>query len=128
MGKYDLGKSKSSINEEITRDNLFIDEKRCEKLVSSIDKNLELIEKSMLSIEKLLNKSLKDGVVTGSRVKVFKSWSRKCSSQANSASKIREKVDGAYEYDIKYYPIKALDDRIKELEYKIDQLMKEEKR
>ena len=82
----------------------------------------------MLSIEKLLSKSLKDGVVTGSRVKVFKSWSRKCSSQANSASKIREKVKDVYEYDIKYYPIKALDDRIKELESKIDQLMKEEKR
>ena len=42
MGKYDLGKSKSSINEEITKDNLFIDEKRCKKLVSSIDKNSDL--------------------------------------------------------------------------------------
>ena len=128
MGKYSLGKSKSSINEQITKGNLFIDEKRCGKLEASINKNLELIEKSMLNVEKLLNKSLKSGAVTGSRVKVFKSWSRKCNSQANSAARLRDKIREGYEADVKYYPIKQLDDRIAELEEKLAKLEKDEKR
>ena len=64
MGKYSLGKSKSTINEQITKENLFIDEKRCKKLQTNIDKNLELIEKSMINIERLLNKSLSMGAVS----------------------------------------------------------------
>lgn len=128
MGKYSLGKSNSSINEQITKDNLFIDEKRCSKLVNSIDKNLELIEQSMLNVESLLNKSLSMGVVTSSRNKVFKSWSRKCKSQANSANNLREKVTNSYEEDVRYYPIKLLEDKITALEDKVAQLEKNEKR
>ena len=128
MGKYSLGKSNSSINEQITKDNLFIDEKRCSKLVNSIDKNLELIEQSMLNIEGLLNKSLSMGVVTSSRNKIFKSWSRKCKSQANSANKLREKITDSYGEDVRYYPIKLLEDKITALEDKIARLEKDEKR
>ncbi len=128
MGKYSLGKSKSTINEQITKENLFIDEKRCKKLQTNIDKNLELIEKSMINIERLLNKSLSMGAVSGTRTKVFKSWSRKCKSQANSAASLRDKIVESYEADVKYYPIKELNDKIKELETKIARLEKEGKR
>ena len=56
MGKYNLGKSAASVNVAINKDDLFVDEKKCGKLVKSIDKNLELLEKSMMNIERLLNK------------------------------------------------------------------------
>lgn len=124
MGKYSLGKSNSVINEQMTKDNLFIDEKRCSKLEQSINKNLELVEQSMLSIEKLLNKSLSSGAVSSSRIKIFKSWSRKCKSQANSSNRLREKIENSYEADINYYPIKVLEDKINNLEEKIAQLEK----
>ena len=128
MGKYNLGKSTVSVNVEINKDDLYVDEKKCGKLVKSIDKNLELIEKSMMNIERILNKSISAGAVTSSRAKVFKSWSRKCKSQANSALKLREKVEASYAEDVKKYPIKVLDDRIMELEKKLALLEKEEKR
>ena len=128
MGKYSLGKSKSSINEQIKKDSLFVDEKKSSKLIASIDKNLELIEKSMLNIEGLLNKSINSGAVSNSRTKIFKSWARKCKSQANSANKLKDKINESYQADVKYYPIKVLDDRIAELEQKLAQLEKDEKR
>lgn len=119
MGKYNLGKRKSAVNEKITKDNLFVDEARAQKLTGNIDKNLELIEKSLLSIDKLLMKAVNTGDIKGSRIKVFKSWSRKCKSQANSAEKLRGKMKESYEKDVRLYPVKVLDDKIADLEKKI---------
>ncbi|MBQ3297285.1 MAG: hypothetical protein IJJ63_00855 [Bacilli bacterium] len=128
MGKYNLGKSNASVNIHITKDNLFIDEKRCNELINNIDNNLELIEKTMLNIERILNRSVSLKAVTSTRVKVFKSWARKCKSQATSVERLREKLATGYDEDVRYYPIKVLDDRIKELEEKIALLEKSEKR
>ncbi len=128
MGKYNLGKSKTSVNVQITKDNLYIDEKRCKKLEKSIEKNLDVLEKSMMNIEVILNKAVKTGAVTSSRAKVFKSWGRKCKSQANSASKLKEKISTSFAEDAKNYPIKLLDERIMELEKKLASLEKVEKR
>ena len=36
MGKYNLGKSNASVNIHITKDNLFIDEKRCNELINNM--------------------------------------------------------------------------------------------
>ena len=126
MGKYSLGESTSSLNGQISETNHYINEEECKKLISSINKNLENIEKSMLDLEKSLNKALKDGAVTGSRIKVFKSWSRKCKSQANSAIKLKEKIAENYEAEINYKPINELDKRINELENKLAQLEMDE--
>ncbi len=128
MGKYSLGESTSSLNDMIASSDHYINEEKCKKLIASINKNLDAIEKSMLDLEKSLNSALKEGAVTGSRIKIFKSWSRKCKSQANSAIKLKEKIAENYEIDINYQPVHELDNRIKELERKLAKLeMDEEK-
>ncbi|MBQ6498225.1 MAG: hypothetical protein IJI58_05870 [Bacilli bacterium] len=128
MGKYSLGELTSSLNGKLTESNHYINEDKCKKLIADIDKNLNAIEKSMLDLEKTLNKALKDGVVTGSRIKIFKSWARKCKSQATSAIKLKEKIAENYDADINYQPIQSVADRINELENMLAQLEKEKGR
>ena len=128
MKKTNLGKSNSVVSEKLDKNNLFVVEKKSKKVVYNIDKNLELIADSMTNIEKLLNKTLSTTKVSSSRIKVFRLWSRKCKSQANSAEKLREKLVNGYEEDVRTYPLKKLEDRIKELEARISQLDEEEKR
>ena len=110
MKKTNLGKSNSVVSEKLDKNNLFVDEKKSKKVVYNIDKNLELIADSMTNIEKLLNKTLSTTKVSSSRIKVFRLWSRKCKSQANSAEKLREKLVNGYEEDVRTYPLKKLEE------------------
>jgi hypothetical protein len=126
MKKYNLGKKEVVVSDKLSKNELYVDEKRAVKIEASIEKNLELISDSMLNIEKLLSKTLNTAKVSSSRVKIFKLWARKCKSQANSAETIKNKINESFNLDLRFYPIKLLDDRINELSEKIALLEKNE--
>lgn len=119
MGKYSLGKSTTKMSTKLSKDELYLNEVKAEKVVKNILKELDGINDSLQKINIILNKSIKLGVVKGSKANTFKSWAKKCKGQANNALKLKEKVSTKYDKDAKDYPIKLLDDRIAELEKKI---------
>ena len=122
MGKYSLGKSTTVMNEKLVKDGIFLNEAKAEPIVNNILKELDDISKSLQKINILLNSSVSMGIVKGSRGVTFKSWAKKSKEQANNALKLGDKVSSKYNRDVKDYPIKLLDERIAELERKIEEL------
>lgn len=119
MGKYNLGKSTTKVQEKITKEGLYINEVKAEPIVKNILKELDEINASLQKINITLNRSVNIGVIKGNKANTFKSWARKSKEQANNALKLKDKVTTKYNKDVKDYPIKLLDERIAELEKKI---------
>lgn len=124
MGKYSLGRSTTKMGGKLSKNELYINEVKTEPVVNNILKELDDISNSLQKININLNRVVKIGAVKGSKANTFKSWARKSKEQATNALKIREKVSIKYNKDVRDYPIKLLDDRIKELEDRIAMLSK----
>ena len=122
MGKYNLGKSTTKMGGKIAKGELYLNEVKTEPTMKNILKELDEISNSLQRINITLNRSVKIGAVKGSKANSFKSWGKKCKSQADNALKLKEKVSAKYNKDVRDYPIKLLDDRIAELEAKIAML------
>lgn len=120
MGKYSLGDTEVVISEKINKKQLFVDEKCADSIISDIENELLAIEKSFMKVQLLINQFVNMGVVAGKRGVAFKSWARKAKSQANQAEKLIDSMKNNYQADVKNYPIQLLDQRIAELEKKID--------
>lgn len=119
MGKYNLGKSTTQLGNKLTKDELYLNEVKCDPIIKNILKELDDVNNSLQKINIMLNRSVKIGAVKGSKANSFKAWARKSKSQGNNALKLKDKVSTKYNKDVKDYPIKLLDDRIAELEKKI---------
>lgn len=119
MGKYNLGKSTTKIQEKITKEGIYINEAKADSIIKNVLKELDGINTSLQKINITLNRSVNLGIVKGNKANTFKSWAKKSKSQANNALKLEEKVTTKYNKDVKDYPIKLLDERIAELEKKI---------
>ena len=124
MGKYNLGKSTTKIQEKITKEGIYINEVKADPIIKNILKELDGISTSLQKINITLNRSVNIGVVKGTKANTFKSWARKSKEQANNALKLKEKISTKYNKDVKDYPIKLLDERIAELEKKIAMMSK----
>ena len=124
MGKYNLGKSTTTMGGKIAKGELYLNEVKTEPVMKNILKELDEISNSLQRINITLNRSVKIGAVKGSKASSFKSWAKKCKSQADNALKLKEKVSVKYNKDVRDYPIKLLDDRIAELEKRIAMLTK----
>lgn len=124
MGKYNLGKSTTSVSPLLSKTNLYVNESRANSIVKDINNQLDDMRNSLLNINIILNKSVKGKYVKGSRANSFKGWAKKCKSQADNSLKIKDKLNTKYEEDVRKYPIKLLDERIAELEKKIADLSK----
>ena len=124
MGKYNLGKSTTKIQEKITKEGIYINEVKADPIVKNILKELDDINTFLQKINITLNRSVNIGVVKGTKANTFKSWARKSKEQANNALKLKEKISTKYNKDVKDYPIKLLDERIAELEKKIAMMSK----
>ena len=124
MGKYNLGKSTTKIQEKITKEGIYINEVKADPIIKNILKELDDINTSLQKINITLNRSVNIGVVKGTKANTFKSWARKSKEQANNALKLKEKISTKYNKDVKDYPIKLLDERIAELEKKIAMMSK----
>ena len=124
MGKYNLGKSTTKMGGKLNKDELYLNEVKADPIVKNVLKELDDISNSLQKINITLNRSVKIGAVKGSKANTFKAWARKSKEQASNALKLKEKVSNKYNKDIRDYPIKILDDRIAELEKKIEMMSK----
>lgn len=124
MGKYNLGKSTTKIQDKIIKEGIFINEVKADPIVKNILKELDDISTSLRKINITLNRSVNIGAIKGSKANTFKAWARKSKEQANNAEKLQEKITTKYNKDVKDYPIKLLDERIAELEKKIAMMSK----
>ena len=122
MGKYNLGKTSLVVSDKINKSDLYINEKKLNKLIYDMDSELDTLRKSLLKIQKLLNQSVNAGFVKGTRSTTFKSWARKAKSQSTQAEKLRVKLLESYEEDVKKYPVYLLDQRLAMLEEKINEM------
>lgn len=122
MGKYNLGKSTTEIQNKIVKDKFSVNEAKARPLVKDIDKQLDNISDSLHKINNILNRSVSIGLVKGSKSNSFKSWAKKSKSQADNAMKLKTRLDDSFETDIREYPIRLLDQRIAELEKKIESM------
>ena len=122
MGKYNLGKSTKEVQNKIVKDKLSINEAKAKTLVKDIDKQLDNISDSLHKINNILNRSVSIGLIKGSKGNSFKSWAKKSKGQADNAIKLKTRLDESFETDVREYPIKLLDQRIAELEKKIESM------
>ena len=119
MGKYNLGKAKVEIQNQITKDRLYVNEAKANSIVKDIDSKLDNVATSFNKINNILNRTVTMGMIKGTRGNSFKSWAKKSKSQASNALKLKEKMNEKYSDDVKDYPISLLNERIEELERKI---------
>ena len=119
MGKYNLGKSITKMDQRLVKEGIYINEVKADPIVRNILKELDDVSVSLQKINIILNRSVNIGVVKGNKANTFKAWARKGKEQANNALKVKEKLSTKYDKDVRDYPIKLLDDRIAELEKKI---------
>ena len=125
MGKYSLGNTSIDVSDNISKSQLFVDDKHADKLVSDIENELSIINKSFMKVQLLINQSVNMGAVSGKRGSAFKAWARKAKSQANSIDKLKASLSEKFNDDLRNYPLKLLDDRIAELERRIASLSNE---
>lgn len=119
MGKYNLGKSTTTVQNKITKDTFYLNESKCNNIIKDIDNQLDSISSSLHKINNILNRTVSIGVVKGTKANSFKSWAKKSKSQGDNALKLKEKINSKYSLDVKDYPIRILNERIAELERKI---------
>lgn len=122
MGKYSLGKATTKINSKMSKDSLNLDESKATPLKNSMMKQFDTIQKSLTNINSYMNKAVSKKVVTGSYANAFKGWAKKCNSQSAAAKKRRTALNTKYSEDVRNYTVKLLDQRIAELEAKINAL------
>lgn len=124
MGKFNLGKSTTKVQEKITKEELYLNEVRADSIIKNILKELDNINTSLQQINITLNRTAKIGAVKGNKASTFKAWARKSKEQGNNAIKLKDKITVKYNKDVRDYPVKLLDDRIAELEKKIAMMSK----
>ena len=125
MGKYNLGEVSTTISDQIQRNRIYVNEKKAEPLVKDIDYQLDVLKKSFGRIHVLINQTVNLGVVSGKRADAFKAWAKKAKSQSNNSEKLRDNFVTKYYDDVRRYPLQLLDDRIYELEKKLEKLSNE---
>ena len=75
-----------------------------------------------MNISSLLNKAAKNEFVKGKRVEIFKGWAKVSKSQALSCEKLKYNFNDRYKDDLQNYILKLLDERITDIEKRIDAL------
>ena len=92
MGKYNLGKSTTKMDQRLVKEGIYINEVKADPIVRNILKELDDVSVSLQKINIILNRSVNIGVVKGNKANTFKSWARKGKEQANNALKLKEKL------------------------------------
>lgn len=119
MGKYNLGKNTHVLFNRLTKENLYINERKVKKYVNDMEIQLDILNKSFSKVQMLINQSVNMKYVSGKRAIAFKNWAKKAKSQSNQAEKIKMNLNESIHNDLNSYPLQMLDERIAELEKKI---------
>ena len=121
MSKFDLGKRTTEIN-NINKTDLFINSSKLKSIDKNIQNDLEKMRSSLMNINSLLNKASKYDCVKGKRVEIFKGWAKVSKNQALSCEKVKYNFNDRYKDDLQKYILKLLDERISDIEKRIDVL------
>ena len=119
MGKYNLGEATTLISDKMSDIELYVDSASARVLQEDIERQLDLIQSSLSTINTLMNQAVAGGAVDGSYAEAFKGWAKKCSSQAITAKEKNDAFKYKYSNDVKQYTMNLLDSRIAELENQI---------
>lgn len=106
----------------IKKGEIFFDEKKIKGPIKTIQKELDVLDKSFSSVGVSLNKLMNQNVIKKGRVDFYKGLVKKVNMQALAAKKLKASLDKKMEEDMYLYSIQLLDKRILELEKKIKDL------
>ena len=109
----------------LDKNNLYVNEVKLDSFSKDMEKQLNTIVLSLNDISVNINKLINQKVFKGNKAETLKGLSKKAKSQSSAADKLRKDLCDKVNEDIQFYPIKILDDRISELERKINNLTKE---
>ena len=115
MAKYNLGVSSRNVK-GIDKDNLYINDVAFREIEQDIEMQFDIIRTSLINLNSLLNQSINLNLVKGSRLVVFKGWSRKTKAQALSAVKIKNLLVNNYKKDLRAYALSIINSHIEKLE------------
>ena len=121
MSKFDL-KSNSSVK-NIEKGNLYINSSKLKTIHKNIEKELDVVRSSLMNVNTLLNKVVKMDCIGGKRTEIFKGWAKVSKTQALAALKLKEQYNEKYKDDLQSYILKVLDERITDIEKRIDALL-----
>ncbi len=123
--KFNLGDSTTEVV-GIKKDILYVNSSKAPALEKDLEKQLDILRSSFLKVNELLNKVVNKKTIKGNRSEVYKGWARKAKAQSQASEKLRDTLSDKFTDDLYQYPIKLLDDRIIELEKKMDSIMEQE--
>ena len=121
MSEFDVNKKSNSIL-NIDKNCLFINSDKMKTIDKNMENDLDKMRSSLIQINSLLNKMVKYDSVKGKRKEVFKKWAKVSKSQALSSEKLKLNLNEKYKEDLQKYILKLLDERISDIERRIDLL------
>ena len=122
MKKIETKKNISVLNQNMDRKNLSLDTRKADPLKKNIDKQLEVIQKTLSELEVTLNRMSMKRLFTDDHHSLSMQCAKKCASQAQSARSLMSNFDLKYMDDQKMILISELDERITEVEKRIAEL------
>lgn len=122
MGRFNLGDATTKVNSKINDGDLYLDYSNAKFLFNDILLQYDYIYSSLTSLNILLNKAVNLNYVNGNSIDIFKGWSKKCSSQANSTIQRKESLIEKFTNDEKLFSLNVLDSQIESIEKQISSL------
>ncbi len=117
MKKLDSEKKAIVLHENMSKKKVSLNFAKAEPLVKNINKQLEVLSKSLTMCESILNKMAIKKMIASD--KNFIQCARKCLSQAQAAKSVLSNLDLKFCDDQKSVLIQELDERISYLEMKM---------
>ncbi len=108
---------------DIDNDRLFVNDVKVKSITKDMQKQLDIVRISFMNINNSLNQLVNQKVIKGSRLDAVKNLSKKAKSQATATEKLKDTLIQKSTEDMQLYPIQLLDERIAELEKKIENLI-----
>ena len=116
MKKIDFVKPTPTLKANMSKKTLYMDEKKALTYKKDMVNQLGDIEKSLKKISGILNKMNLKKVFDDKKADLSSQCMKKCASQAQAASSLKENIEVKYREDLKDIVIQDLDSRISHLE------------
>ena len=121
MGKFDLAVS-SEKEIDVNKNEFYVNGEKANSIQSDMQEQFANIHSSLININMLLNKVVKNKYIKGNRVGIYKGWAKRVKGQANIIDKLKREVLKNYSRDLKTFSINDIDLKIMELEKKINSM------
>ena len=121
MGKFDLA-CHFEKEVDIYNNEFYVNGEKANSIQSDMQEQFANMHSSLININMLLNKAVKNKYVKGSRVGIYKGWAKRAKGQANIIDKLKKEVLKNYSKDLKTFSINDIDLKIVELEKRINSM------